>query len=671
MRKRGTQPKPSGGAAPARRAADAADLSVSFPIVGIGASAGGLEAFASLLTNVPADPGVAFVLVQHLDPKHESLLTEILPRSTTMPVSEVTEGVRVKPNHVYVIPPNKNLAISRGILHLMPRTYTRRLHMPVDVFLRSLAEDQKNKAIGVILSGTASDGVLGLKAIKAEGGITLAQDENSAKYSGMPRSAAAAVVDFVLPPEAIARELGRIGRHPYLTSPKAVTSEGLLPESGGSLTKIFTLLRSAFGTDFTHYKDTTIRRRIKRRMVLHKIEEPEVYVRHLRDNPGEVEALYHDILINVTSFLRNRSTFEALKSIVFPSIVDNRPSKTPISIWVPGCATGEEAYSITICLREFLSARCLTTPVQIFGTDVSQSAIERARAGRYPENITLDVSPDRLRRLFVRVEGGEYQISRSVRDLCVFAQHDLIKDPPFSRLDLISCRNLLIYLGAVMQGRILLMFHYALKPHGLLMLGTSETVGSYTRHFHLLDKKSKIYERKETTARSRLDMALAQGTSGSTIPADKKLGGRIKPEFDPLKEADRIVQAKYAPAGVLISDEMEVLQFRGHTSTYLEPAPGAPSLNLMKLAREGLLPELRTAMRQAHKENGRARREAVRIKANSRIRTINLEVHPIRGPRQVDQFFLVLFEEMPEPPADIPVQRSPAPEAAKARGSAE
>ncbi|PYT16524.1 MAG: hypothetical protein DMF51_04580, partial [Acidobacteria bacterium] len=604
MRKRGTQPKTSGGAAPARRAADAADRSDSFPIVGIGASAGGLEAFASLLSNVPADPGVAFVLVQHLDPKHESLLTEILPRSTTMPVSEVTEGVRVKPNHVYVIPPNKDLAISRGILHLMPRTYTRRQHMPVDVFLRSLAEDQKNKAIGVVLSGTASDGVLGLKAIKAEGGITLAQDESSAKYSGMPRSAAAAgVVDFVLPPEDIARELGRIGRHPYLTSPKAATSEGLLPESGGSLTKIFTLLRGAFGTDFTHYKDTTIRR---------------IYVRHLRDNPGEVEALYHDILINVTSFLRDSSTFEALKSIVFPAIVDNRPSKTPIRIWVPGCATGEEAYSITICLLEFLSARRLTVPVQIFGTDVSQSAIERARAGRYPENITLDVSPDRLQRFFVRVEGGEYQISRSVRDLCVFAQHDLIKDPPFSRLDLISCRNLLI---------------------GLLMLGTSETVGNYTRHFHLLDKKSKIYERKETTARSRLDMALAQGASGSTIPADKKLGGRIKPEFDPLKEADRIVQSKYAPAGVLISDEMEVLQFRGHTSTYLEPAPGAPSLNLMKMAREGLLPELRAAMRQARKEGGPARREAVRIKVNSRTRTINLEVYSIRGPRQADRFF--------------------------------
>src|SRR5437773_299798 len=672
MRKRGTQPKTSGGAAPARRAADAADRSDSFPIVGIGASAGGLEAFASLLSNVPGDPGVAFVLVQHLDPKHESLLTEILHRSTTMPVSEVTEGVRVKPNHVYVIPPNKDLAISRSILHLMPRTYTRRQHMPVDVFLRSLAEDQKNKAIGVVLSGTASDGVLGLKAIKAEGGITLAQDESSAKYSGMPRSAAAAgVVDFVLPPEDIARELGRIGRHPYLTSPKAVTSEGLLPESGGSLTKIFTLLRGAFGTDFTHYKDTTIRRRIKRRMVLHKIEEPEIYIRQLRDHPGEVEALYHDILINVTSFLRDPSTFEALKSIIFPSIVDNRPSKTPIRIWVPGCATGEEAYSITICLLEFLSARRLTVPVQIFGTDVSQSAIERARAGRYPENITLDVSPDRLRRFFVRVEGGEYQISRSVRDLCVFAQHDLIKDPPFSRLDLISCRNLLIYLGTVMQGRILLMCHYALKPHGLLILGTSETVGNYTRHFHLLDKKSKIYERKETTARSRLDMALAQGASGSTIPSDKKLGGRIKPEFDPLKEADRIVQSKYAPAGVLISDEMEVLQFRGHTSTYLEPAPGAPSLNLMKMAREGLLPELRAAMRQARKENGPARREEVRIKTNSRTRTINLEVHPIRGPRQTDQFFLVLFEEVPGPLVEIPAQQRPAPEAAKARGSAE
>src|SRR5262249_768079 len=282
-------------------------------------------------------------------------------------------------------------------------------------------------------------------------------------------------------------------------------------------------------------------------------------------------------------------TFDALKSIVFPSIVENRSSDTHIRIWVPGCATGEEAYSITICLLEFLSAKGITTPVQIFGTDVSQSAIERARAGRYPENNTLDVSPDRLRRFFVKVEGGEYQINRSVRDLCVFAQHDLIKDPPFSRLDLISCRNLLIYLGAVMQGKILTMFHYALKPHGLLMLGTSETVGSYTHHFHLVDKKNKIYARKETAARSLMDFTMAKASPGPTVAADKKLGARLKPAFDPLREADRIVQSNYAPAGVLISDEMEVLQFRGHTSAYLEPAPGAPSLNLMKLAREGLL----------------------------------------------------------------------------------
>jgi len=621
---------------------------VSFPIVGIGASAGGLEAIEALLKGIPADTGVALVFIQHLDPKHESLLTEILARSTTMPVKEITDGMRVMPSHVYVIPPNTDLEIKQGVLRLHARTFTRGQHMPVDVFLRSLAEDQKNKAIGVILSGTASDGVLGLKAIKAEGGITFAQDEQSARYGGMPRNAmTAGVVDFVLPPESIARELERIGRHPYLASEQAAVPETLPPESRGSLTKIFTVLRQTFGTDFSDYKDTTIRRRIKRRMVLHKIEDPEAYLRYLRDSAEEVEALYHDILINVTSFLRDPVTFDALKAKVFPTLLENRQSDEPIRIWIPGCATGEEAYSVAICLLEFLSATDAATPIQIFGTDVSEVSIEKARAGAYLENITLDVSPERVRRFFTRTDGA-YRISKMVRDLCIFAQHDVTKDPPFSRLDLITCRNLLIYLTPVLQQRILSRFHYALKPHGFVMLGSSETIGSFGHYFRLVDKKSKIYAKRITAGRPRLEFPLTKiGTDRFGI-SDKKPALEGKPEFDALKEADRIVQSQYAPSGVLINDEMEVLQFRGRTSNYLEPSPGTASLNLMKMAREGLLPELRASIQQARRNNAPVSKEEVRVRSNGQTKIINLKVFPIRGNHGAEPYFLVLFEQPPQ-----------------------
>jgi len=642
----------------------------SFPIACIGASAGGLEAFGALLTALSAHPGLALVFVQHLDPKHQSLLPEILSRPTRMPVMEAQDGVRVRPDHVYIIPPNADLAIARGILRVMPRTTTRGQHLPVDVFLRSLAEDQKNKAIGVILSGTASDGALGLKAIKAEGGIAFAQDEQSAKYGGMPRSAVVAgVVDFVLPPEGIARELERFGHHPYLTSQKAVASEDLLPESRDSLAEIFHLLRKAFGTDFTEYKDTTIRRRIKRRMVLRKMEEPQAYVQFLKEHPDEVEALYHDILINVTSFLRDPATFNALKLRVFPAILGHHRPDAPLRVWVPGCATGEEAYSVAICLLEFLGTKRIVPSIQIFGTDVSQSAIERARPGLYLENIALDVSPERLNRFFVRVEGGGYQISKSVRDLCVFAQHDLTKDPPFSRLDLISCRNLLIYLGSVLQRRILPMFHYALQPYGFLMLGGSETVGSFTHQFHLVDKKNKIYAKKETVTRPRLDFPPVQGALDRVAGGDRRPGREARPEFDPLKEADRVVQAHYAPAGVLLNDEMEVLQFRGHTSDYLEPAAGTASFDVMKMAREGLLPDLRGAIQEARKGRSPVRREGLRVKSGDRRKIVHLSVHAIRVPHRAEQFFLVLFEEPAASPAEGLDTRRLVPRAAGRAGA--
>ena len=467
-------------------------------IVGIGASAGGLEAFTQLLRNLPASTGMAFVLVQHLDPKHESMLTQILSQRTKMPVNEVKDGMAVQPDHVYIIPPNTDMTISGGVLTLEPRAEVRGHQMPVDHFFLSLAEDQKNNAIGVILSGTASDGALGLKAIKAEGGITFAQDEKSAKYGGMPHSAAAAnAADFILPPEGIAKELVRISLHPYLPAKaRALQNAGKAVDrfllNGNELGEIFAVLKASTGVDFTHYKQATPKRRILRGMALRRIENIKDYVGYLEENPAEREALCQDILIHVTGFFRDPETFTALADQVFPEIIKNRGPQRPVRVWVPGCSTGEEAYSLAVALVEFLGKNATNMPIQIFATDILDGAIHKARAGRYPENIASELSPERLERFFVRMDGG-YEVSKSIREMCVFAKHDLTRDPPFSNLDLISCRNVLIYLRQELQRRAMAVFHYALHPAGFLLLGKSETIGRFPDLFASVDRKYKIY----------------------------------------------------------------------------------------------------------------------------------------------------------------------------------
>src|SRR6266851_3001788 len=482
-----------------------------FPIVGVGASAGGLEAFTQLLKALPPRTGMAYVLVQHLDPTHESVLTELLTKTTEMPVRQVADATPVEPNHVYVIPPNVDLIISQGILRLTARTEARGHHMPIDRFLRSLAEDQGSNAIGVVLSGTASDGTLGLAAIKAEGGITFAQDEKSAKFDGMPQSAiAAGCVDLVLPPDGIAEELARICEHPYLAHSSSSEIAELIPDGDPQLKDILHLLRTANGVDFSDYKPATVKRRILRRMALHKVGELKGYVQFLQHHPAEVEALYEDILIKVTSFFRDPDAFEALKTEVFPSILKHRSPEEPIRVWVPGCSTGEETYSQAIALLEFMGNRSADIPIQLFGTDLGQGGIEKARAGIYPDSIAADVSPERLRRFFLKVEGG-YRINKTIRDMCVFARQNLLQDPPFSRIDVISCRNVLIYLGPVLQKRIMPIFHYALKPKGFLMLGGAEgLLGTASDLFELMDRKHKIYYRKSTASRLHLDFAASQ-----------------------------------------------------------------------------------------------------------------------------------------------------------------
>src|SRR5436309_1701597 len=625
----------------------------TFPIVGIGASAGGLEAFSELLAHLSLDAAMAFVLVQHLDPKYPSILSEILSRTTPLPVIEVQHGVRVEPGHVYVMPPNTSMTIAEGVLNLGPRSDDRGPHMPIDHFLRSLADDVKSRAIGVILSGSASDGALGLKAIKAEGGITFAEAPQSAKFDGMPRSAmASGAVDFVLPPKAIAQELIRIGRHPYLGETSLAPPSEPLVDGPEALAQIFRMLREKSGLDFTLYRQTTIRRRIARRMLIHGVGTLEAYRRYLEEHPSQVQALSNDLLVKVTRFFRDADAFRILQRSVFPSIIKQRPADAPIRIWAPGCATGEEAYSLAIELLESLGDESVAVPIQLFGTDVSETAIVKARAGVYAENIELDVPAARLRRFFVKVD-GQYQVRKAVRELCVFAKHNLATDPPFSKMDLIVCRNVLIYLEAELQRRVSSIFHYALKTPGYLMLGVSETVGPLSDLFSVVDKKYKVYAKRPTWRRfdlglGSLDRVIARkGTSRAARSADE--AGRSRSDL--LQEVDRLLLSKYAPAGVLVNEAAEILQFRGHTSPYLEPAPGQASLNLLKMAREGLLMELRVAIDKARKQNAPVRREKVSIKQDGALTQVTLEVIPVSGPAR-ERNYLVLFERVlpPEEP---------------------
>src|SRR5438309_8851844 len=520
--------------------------------------------------------------------------------------------------------------------------------MPIDRFLRSLAEDKGSNAIGVVLSGTASDGTLGLAAIKGEGGITFAQDEKSAKYDGMPESAiAAGCVDLVLPPDRIAEELARICEHPYVAySPSSKIAE-LMPDSDPHLKNILLSLRMANKIDFSDYKPATVKRRILRRMTLHKIDKVKEYVNFLRRHPAEVEALYEDILIHVTSFFRDPHAFEVLKTEVFPTILKHRSPAEPIRIWVPGCSTGEETYSYGISLLEFLGDRKASIPIQLFGTDLSQLGIEKARAGTYPESIAADVSPEQLRRFFVKVEGG-YRIAKTIRDMCVFARQNLLQDPPFSRIDIISCRNVLIYFGPVLQKRVMPIFHYALKPRAFLILGRSEgVIGTASDLFELMDRKYKIYCRKSIPSGLHFDFAASQYPTH--LASDKQTQKRegVVQLLDLRKEADRILLTKYAPVAVVINDDMEVLESRGHVGLYLELASGRASFNVLKMAREGLLFDLQAAINKAktEKEGVPVRKENVPVERDGELKDVNLEVTRFKVASNRERNFLIVFED--------------------------
>ncbi|HKF22825.1 MAG TPA: chemotaxis protein CheB [Candidatus Angelobacter sp.] len=617
-----------------------------FPIVGVGASAGGLEALSEFLKAMTRKLDMAFVLVPHLDPTHESGMTDLLSKATKMRVLQVEHGMRVIPNQVYIIPPGREMTIHEGVLALATRRQMPA--MVVDIFFRSLAEDQHSNAVGVILSGTGSDGTLGLSAIKGEGGITFAQDSESAKYDGMPSSAiASGAVDVVLPPAGIAKELENIRQHPYIARGHDDKVDVLAVEGEYDLSHLFRILKQVSKIDFSDYKPATVRRRILRRMALRKISSLRKYIEYVSGHRDEAEALHQDILINVTSFFRNPEAFESLKQHVYPTLLKGRAPNDTIRVWVPGCSTGEEAYSHAISLVEYLTDIRVDSSIQIFGTDLSDSAVQKARAGVYKESITADVSPARLRRFFNKVEGG-FQISKSIRDLCVFARQNVFVDPPFSKMDVVSCRNLLIYLGPVLQRRVIPVFHYALRPAGFLMLGNTEgLLGAGAELFDMADKKNKIYSKKPVSSPVTFGFAMDRfelGKDEAPIRETSEPETRKVP-VDLQKEADRLLLAKYAPATVVVNDHLDILQTRGHTADYLELSPGKASLNLLRMARPGLLSELQKTLESARKGNAIVNRDRVQVERDGGLRLVNIEITPFKIGGSSEQNFLIVFSD--------------------------
>jgi len=610
---------------------------LSFPVVAIGASAGGLAAFTALLKALPSKSGMAFVLIQHLEPQHESALASLLSKATAMPVVEVSNGMAVERNHVYVIPPNKDMTIRKGMLRLAPRSGSSAVQHPIDDFSIALAEEQGTAAIGVVLSGTGSDGTYGLKAIKTAGGVTFAQHPRTAQWPAMPMSAiTAGSVDFVLSPKRIAAELARIGRHPYLVEAREV------PE-GSELDKICLLLRSSVGIDFRLYKQATVRRRIARRMALLKIASLNRYAQTLKQNPEEAQALADDVFIHVTSFLRDPECFRALQKRVLAKLCAKKPAGDPLRIWVAGCSTGEEVYSIAMLLLEEMGEQANRSRIQIFGTDIRERAVEHARVGIYTEAAVAGVSAARLKRFFVKADNG-YQIQKFVRDLCVFGQHDLATDPPFSKLDLISCRNVLIYMGPALQKRILSIFQYALNPGGFLFLGNSESINGYSDAFTVEDRKHRIFLRKPVVAAFREFNAPSDRLREPAAAPLRVTAASVATDF--RKEAETVLLEHYAPPALVVDPSLHIVHFQGDTSPYLLPATGQPSFHLLKMVRPELVVDLRMAIHKARRAGVAVHKDAVPFGHKGQTATVRLEVRPLNKRKGKKQNLLVLFQNL-------------------------
>ncbi len=615
------------------------DLSSNqFLVVGIGASAGGLEAFKQFIKAIPVDSGMAFILVQHLDPSHDSILCELLQKITLIPICEVTDKIQVEPDHIYVIPPNKMLTAQDGVLNLAdrpPKTYH---SLPIDVFFNSLAEVHQGQAIGVVLSGTGKDGTLGLKAIKQNGGITFAQHHNSANFNEMPQNAInAKVVDFILPPEGMVHQLLEIS--------KVISSEKTPVDKPANISfkNILNILDQQKGVDFTYYKQTTIHRRIRRRVALKNFPNVQDYSEYLKEAPAEVDTLFNDILIPVTEFFRDTTSFDSLCKTCLPALIKNKKPNDSLRVWCVGCSTGQEAYSLAICLHEFISSESGPLKLQVFATDISDPAIMKARSAFYSQSDVSMISAARLEKYFTKTENG-YQVNKVIRDLCVFATHNIIVNPPFAGIDLISCRNVLIYMDNFLQRKAMATFHYSLNESGMLFLGRSESIGNSSDLFGAFNERDKVYTKNQVPGRfihinpkRRVDLL---STGPNTLKDDR-------PRDDFQRSADEFVLSQ-APAGVVVNDHNEILQFRGITGDWLEAAPGKPSLNVLKMARHGLSVDLRNALYKAKTTKKSFIKENIVIQFPTVKKLVTIQVTPLAN--TINPYYLILFRNGMELP---------------------
>ena len=624
--------------------------STDFMIVGIGASAGGFEAFQTFLKNLPATTGMAFVFIPHLDPTHKSLMPELLDRLTEMPVQQIKNSIKAAPNNIYVIPPDKTLTIDRGILKIKPPTQTRGLRLPIDAFLLSLAEDQKENAVGVILSGSGSDGAIGIKAVKENGGVIFAQEIETSKYDGMPRSAIlTGMVDFIAPVEELPAKIIEYSKHREFLQ-NGTSAEGVRSEMTEHLAEICSILQRQTGHDFSNYKQNTLVRRIQRRIQVVQTKSVADYVAVMRLDEKEVENLFKDLMIGVTHFFRDREAFETLKTSVITNIIDKKSAEDSIRVWIAGCSTGEEAYTIAMLLCRQMSELNVRIPTQIFATDIDEDALDYARCGRYPENIAEQIPQDFLDEFFTH-QGNFYQISKAMREMCLFSSHNLIKHPPFSRLDLVSCRNLLIYLDGELQKKVLPIFHYSLIPKGFLFLGTSESVAGYSDLFRTIDKAHRIFQAKETVLGNRFKFPLIESNSLSRLRTEMRAE---KPppsnEHEIGKLIETILLGNYAPACVIVNEHAEIIYFFGRTGKYLEPAVGTPSNNLLELARKGLRLDLRTALHKATAGKELVTHENVTLETGEGlVQRVNLKIRPMTELGEDSSLYLVIFQDVGKP----------------------
>lgn len=628
------------------------DAGTTFPIVGIGSSAGGLEAMELFLANVPPESGMAFIMVQHLDPTHKGVLPELLQRSTAMEVLQVQDGTPIRPDCVYVIPPNADMSILRGVLHLLEPDTPRGLRLPIDYFFRSLAYDLRDQSIGVILSGMGADGTQGFRAIKEQGGATFVQEPSTAKFDAMPRSTIdAGLADDVDLVEALpGKILAYLRRMPARSAITPVLGE----TDQRSIDKVAILLRARTGHDFSLYKKSTLYRRIERRMGLHQIDRIASYVRFLRENPLELELLFKELLIGVTSFFRDPDAWEILKSDVIPAMLAGRPPGHVFRAWTPACSTGEEAYTLAIVFKEAIE---LIDPspsytLQIFATDLDGDAIDRARAGTFPDTIAADVSPERLERFFVKTEQG-YSVRKPIREMVVFAPQNVIMDPPFTRIDIVSCRNLLIYLAPELQKKLIPLFHYSINSQGILFLGSAETIGGFADLFEPLEAKARIYKRRETV------LGMSPVEFPSTFVSQRP-GARTPPTAPPTSVnlqslADHLLLQTYAPAAVLTNDQGDILYISGRTGKYLEPAAGKANWNIFAMAREGLRFELTSAFRKALRQKEAITTRDIRIVGNGSDCAVNLTVQAIAEPEALKGLLMIILAEALLP-SDLPVR---------------